>query len=514
MSAQMKKVEKLGGRQLNNSILARHERRVNQNVGMAIVVAALLFFVLLFIVKQVGYHRSSVLLYAAIIGLLIRFLHNSRYAHLAKYLYALAYAGAIQGLYIALGTSGVGVVFAYFLGLVIVAMYFNRSVVLFYGLIVLIMNAICASIMPVIYISNYALMSWIFIVVLFVASLAVAIILSQTASELILLAVDKQNQADQMTANLTHTLEEIAQYAEDSASIAANLLDQSHNIVAGMEENTASTQEIAAGMQEVSASSQQIIASAEEITSMLNDLTQRSAQGNEQAQDIEKRALTVQANADTAKNNTLGVYQDIQARVQKAMEEARVVEQISGLAQNIAGIADQTNLLALNAAIEAARAGEHGRGFAVVAEEVRKLAEDSASAVNSIQTLTRQVQVALENLLENTSSILEFINKDIISDYNVMSDIGVQYKDDSNLFFQLTHLFNEQIEKITLSMREINSAFESVSSIIQQSALGTQEISLASEAATKASEAINEECQKLVEGSGKLDALVAEFKGQ
>ncbi|MGB4019784.1 MAG: methyl-accepting chemotaxis protein, partial [Syntrophomonadaceae bacterium] len=300
--------------------------------------------------------------------------------------------------------------------------------------------------------------------------------------------------------------------AEDSASIAANLLDQSHNIVAGMEENTASTQEIAAGMQEVSASSQQIIASAQEITSMLNDLTQRSAQGNQQARDIEKRALTIQANADKAKSNTLGMYQDIQDRVQQAMEEARVVDQISGLAQNIAGIADQTNLLALNAAIEAARAGEHGRGFAVVAEEVRKLAEDSASAVNSIQTLTRQVQVALENLLENTSSILEFINKDIISDYNVMSDIGVQYKDDSNLFFQLTHLFNEQIERITLSMREINTAFESVSSIIQQSALGTQEISLASEAATKASEAINQECQKMVEGTAKLDALVAEYK--
>ena len=37
------------------------------------------------------------------------------------------------------------------------------------------------------------------------------------------------------------------------------------------------------------------------------------------------------------------------------MEDARVVEQIAGLAQNIAAIADQTNLLALNAAIEAAR---------------------------------------------------------------------------------------------------------------------------------------------------------------
>ena len=143
---------------------------------------------------------------------------------------------------------------------------------------------------------------------------------------------------------------------------------------------------------------------------------------------------------------------------------------------------------------------------------MRKLAEDSASAVNSIQTLTRQVEVALDNLLENTSSILEFINKDVVRDYNSMSEIGAQYKDDSNLFFQLTHLFNEQIERITLSMREINTAFESVSSIIQQSALGTQEISLASEAATKASEAINQECQKMVEGTAKLDALVAEYK--
>ena len=80
------------------------------------------------------------------------------------------------------------------------------------------------------------------------------------------------------------------------------------------------------------------------------------------------------------------------AAMQKIYETSH---EVVGITQTIEEIAEQTNLLALNASIEAARAGEAGKGFAVVAGEISKLADQSASAVNTTREL---INISIEEI--------------------------------------------------------------------------------------------------------------------
>lgn len=98
----------------------------------------------------------------------------------------------------------------------------------------------------------------------------------------------------------------------------------------------------------------------------------------------------------------------------------------------ISDISSQTNLLSMNAMIESAHAGDSGKGFAVVAEEIRKLADTSASQSKSIGE-------NLKLISENITKVVESSNSSKLS---------------FELVSQKTFITSELVEKIKAAMEE------------------------------------------------------------
>ena len=120
----------------------------------------------------------------------------------------------------------------------------------------------------------------------------------------------------------------------------------------------------------------------------------------------EEMTATTQELAATATHLSSGL-DDIQSIGNSVINEVKKTDDILRF---VSDVATNSNLLGLNAAIEAARAGEHGRGFAVVAEEIRKMAVNSAEAVNDIKDILNNIRKEVEilkNKVEENSSMAE-----------------------------------------------------------------------------------------------------------
>ena len=317
---------------------------------------------------------------------------------------------------------------------------------------------------------------------------------------------------DEMVRNTSGLIANIATAAREVGENSQQLSMVAQNVVATTEESSAATEEVAAGLEEVSAATEQMTASGQEIGAALEEVDQKMNNSNQQARDVQEKALKIQQAAQDSTDSAHSVYENIEAKLLKAIEEARVVEEISSLASNISAIADQTNLLALNAAIEAARAGEQGRGFAVVAEEVRTLAEQSATTVSSIQSLTVQVQHAIANLVENSNELLKFIDQTMLKELANMNEIGQQYASDAKSFEGTSGKVAELTNNVVAAFNEINQAIESVAATMEQSSAGAQEVARGAQEGSRAMIDVNETASRLAEMAEQLQEMVGNFK--
>ncbi|MBB3570429.1 methyl-accepting chemotaxis protein [Rhizobium sp. BK491] len=236
--------------------------------------------------------------------------------------------------------------------------------------------------------------------------------------------------------------------------LSQTLTTVGHNasaIAAGSRELGDSAEAFSRRTEQQAASVEETAAALEEITTTVADSSQRAEEAGRLVAETKRGA----EESGTVVRNAVAAMDQIE-------KSSREITNIIGV---IDDIAFQTNLLALNAGVEAARAGEAGKGFAVVAQEVRELAQRSASAAKEIKALITTSSEHVRNgvgLVGQTGKALE--------------QIVTQVADINTNVAAIVKASREQ----TIGLREINSAINSLDQTTQQNAAMVEESTAAS----------------------------------
>lgn len=243
-----------------------------------------------------------------------------------------------------------------------------------------------------------------------------------------------------------------------------------------IEDVSATTEELAAGIEETAASTEEITATSDEIGNATDAIARKAAEGAITADEIHKRANSLKEHAKQAQKSANEIYRETEISLKDAIEQSQAVEQINALSESILQITAQTNLLALNAAIEAARAGEAGKGFAVVADEIRVLATNSKDTVTKIQDINQVVLESVGNLTKHSSQLLEFINSQVLKDYDTLVKTGEQYNEDANVVNEIVTDLSATSEELSSSIQNIMKAIQGIATASNEGAQGTTQI--------------------------------------
>ncbi|KVP17328.1 methyl-accepting chemotaxis protein [Burkholderia ubonensis] len=217
------------------------------------------------------------------------------------------------------------------------------------------------------------------------------------------------------------------------ARMRNSLAEVLHRILESAESVSSGSAQIAAGNVDLSARTERAASALEQTASSMTELTSAVEQTAGNAQEANR--LASEASVYALEGNK-AVEQVATAMASIEEDSAR----IGAIVETIDSIAFQTNILSLNAAVEAARAGEQGRGFAVVANEVRALAQRSATAAKEIKSL---ISSSVERVQTGSAYVAQAgkTMTDIVQGVNrvtsIMNDIAAASSEQSNGIMQV-----------------------------------------------------------------------------
>jgi len=269
--------------------------------------------------------------------------------------------------------------------------------------------------------------------------------------------------------------------------IKRRLTDITDQLVTGATQVTAASGEIQAASVKLAEGATQQASSLEETSASLEQISSMVRQNSDNASSV--NGLMVEN-----KSFVLSGTQSM-AEMVTAMDSIKKSSgEISKIIKVIEEIAFQTNLLALNAAVEAARAGEHGKGFAVVAEEVRNLAQRSATA-------SRDTAALIANAVKKSDEGSAIVHKATAD----LDKIEQSTKQISDIVATITTASKEQsigVDQVTKAVSNLDGVTQSNAAVAEESAAASEELSAQAEALKSLSHSLSRLVGLSVKGNG------------
>ncbi|OEZ97217.1 methyl-accepting chemotaxis protein III [Duganella sp. HH101] len=257
-----------------------------------------------------------------------------------------------------------------------------------------------------------------------------------------------------------HNKDEIGLVLRALNGISNNLSGVVGQVRSGAEQIATASNEIAAGNLDLSSRTEEQASSLEETAASMEQLSSAVRQNADNAAQANQMALA--ASGIAAKGGEV-VAQVVDTMGSINQSSRKIVDIISV----IDGIAFQTNILALNAAVEAARAGEQGRGFAVVAQEVRNLAQRSATAAKEIKAL-----------IDDSVSKVDIGSKQVAQAGSTMQEVVVSVRRVTDIMAEISTASEEQ----RAGIGQVHEAIAQMDQVTQQNAALVEEAAAAAHA--------------------------------